>query len=149
MRIINRSALVPYSADDMFALVEDIESYPAFLPWCNDAVVHSRDGNVVEATLELHRGKLSSHFRTRNTLQPGVSMGIALVGGPFRNLEGGWRFQVLGAAGCKVSLDLRFEFESRVLDMMFGTFFEDTCNSLVAAFAQRARDVYGAKHTDA
>ncbi len=143
MRKVSRSALVPYSAEDMYALVEDVDSYPTFLPWCNDVEVHYREGNVVEVTLELHRGKLSKRFRTRNTMHPSDSMELALVGGPFRHLSGGWRFTPLGEAGSKVALDLKFEFDSRMLDMMIGAFFEDICNSLVDAFTQRAREVYG------
>jgi len=148
MRKVSRSALVPYSAEDMFALVEDVESYPTFLPWCNDVEVHFHDGNAVEVTLELHRGKVSRRFRTRNTMHPSDSMELALVGGPFRHLSGGWRFQALGEAGSKVSLDLEFEFDSRMLDLMIGAFFEDTCNHLVDAFTQRAEKVYGSKRRD-
>ena len=148
MRKVSRSALVPFSAEDMYALVEDVDSYPTFLPWCSDVEVHYREGNVVEATLELHRGKLSKRFRTRNTLNPKESMELALVGGPFRHLSGGWRFQPLGESGSKVSLELEFEFDSRLLDMMIGAFFEDICNSLVDAFTQRAREVYGLERSD-
>jgi len=148
MRKISRSALVPYSAEEIYALVEDVDSYPLFLPWCRDVEVHSREGNVVEVTLELHRGKVSKRFRTRNTMYPTDSMDLALVGGPFRHLSGGWRFLSLGDAGSKVSLDLEFEFDSRILDLMIGAFFEDTCNSLVDAFTKRAADVYGSKGRD-
>ncbi|MDH3614252.1 MAG: type II toxin-antitoxin system RatA family toxin [Gammaproteobacteria bacterium] len=143
MRKVSRSALVPYVAEDMYALVEDVDSYPEFLPWCNDVEVHFREGNVVEATLELHRGRLSKHFRTRNTMHPKDSMDLALVSGPFRHLSGGWRFRSLGEAGSKVSMHLEFEFDSRILDVMIGAFFEETCNSLVDAFTQRAKKVYG------
>ena len=143
MRIVNRSALVTYSADDMYALVEDVGSYPQFLPWCNDVEVHFREGNVVEATLELHRGRLSKRFRTRNTMYPKESMDLELVGGPFRYLSGGWKFRPLGDAGSKVSLNLEFEFDSRALDLIIGAYFEDICNSLVDAFTQRAISVYG------
>jgi len=143
MRKVIRSALVPYSAEDMYALVEDVDSYPDFLPWCNDVEVHYREGNIVEATLELHRGKISRRFRTRNTMRPGDSMDLALIGGTFRYLSGGWRFQTLGESGSKVSLHLEFEFESRILDLMIGAFFEEACNSLVDAFTRRAKIVYG------
>ncbi len=143
MRKVSRSALVPYSADDMFVLVEDVDAYPDFLPWCNDVEVHFREGNVVEATLELHRGKISRRFRTRNTMQPRKSMHLELVAGPFRHLSGSWNFRPLGDAGSKVSLHMEFEFESRTLDAMIGRFFEQTCNALVDAFTQRAKDVYG------
>ena len=146
MREVSRSALVPYSADDMYALVEDVDSYPSFLPWCSDVEVHFREDNVVEASLELHKGKLSKRFRTRNTMHPKDSMELSLVGGPFRHLAGGWVFQPLGDAGCKVSLELEFEFESRALDLLVGAFFEDACNSLVDAFTQRAAKVYGSKY---
>ncbi len=143
MRSVNRSALVPYSPAEMFGLVDDVEAYPEFLPWCNDATVHARDDNIVEATLELHKGSMSNHFTTRNTLNRPDSIDLALVGGPFRHLEGGWRFQALDEAGCKVSLHLDFKFESMVVDLMFGHFFEETCNSLVDAFTQRAEAIYG------
>jgi ribosome-associated toxin RatA of RatAB toxin-antitoxin module len=148
MRKVSRSALVPYSADDMYALVEDVDSYPQFLPWCNDVEVHFREGNVVEASLELHRGKLSKRFRTRNTMHPKDSMDLSLVGGPFSHLAGGWEFMALGDSGSKVLLQMEFEFESRALDLLVGAFFEDACNSLVDAFTQRAAAVYGRKYGD-
>ena len=143
MRKVSRSALVPYSAAEMFALVDDIESYPGFLPWCGSAVVHKREGKVVEATLDLQRGGISKSFTTRNTLQQDQSIALALLGGPFKHLAGIWSFQQLGEAGSKVSLDLEFEFENPVTDALFGPFFEDTCNSLVDSFTRRAADVYG------
>lgn len=142
MRKIHRSALVPHSASDMYALVADVESYPEFLPWCSDVEVHMRAGDVVEATLELHRGGLKKRFRTRNAMQPEQSMNLSLVGGPFRHLAGGWTFTPLGEEGSKVALDLEFEFDSRALDLVVGAFFEDACNSLVDAFTQRAAKVY-------
>lgn len=148
MRKVSRSALVPFSAEDMYALVEDVDAYPEFLPWCNDVEVHFRKGNIVEATLELHRGKISRRFRTRNTMHPKDAMDLTLVSGPFRHLEGGWRFEPLGEAGSKVSLHMEFEFDSRMLDMIIGAFFEETCNHLVDAFTQRAKDVYGVTRRD-
>jgi putative ubiquitin-RnfH superfamily antitoxin RatB of RatAB toxin-antitoxin module len=82
MRKVSRSALVPYSAEQMYALVKDVESYPAFLPWCNDAEVHIRGEDFIEASLELHRGRISKKFRTRNQLKENEWLGIELVGGP-------------------------------------------------------------------
>ena len=143
MRKVHRSALVPYSAYEMFSLVDDVEAYPEFLPWCNDAEVHNRTEDTIEATLELHKGSVSKHFTTRNTRRKYEAIDIALVGGPFRHLAGGWRFQDLGDAGCKVSLELDFQFDSFLVDMMFGSFFEETCNSLVDAFTRRASAVFG------
>lgn len=126
-------------------LVDDVETYPEFLPWCNDTEVHKRTDNVVDATLELHKGSLSNHFTTRNTRHEFESIEIALIGGPFRQLQGGWRFTEIGEEGCKVTLELEFAFENMFIDMMFGAFFEDTCNSLVDAFSKRAQVVYGAR----
>ncbi len=127
----------------MFALVEDVEAYPSFLPWCSEVEVHSRDGDVVEATLELHKGQLSRRFRTRNTLHRCDAMNLALVGGPFKRLSGGWRFLQLGEEGSKVALELEFEFDSRTLDIVIGAYFEDICNKLVDAFTRRAIVIYG------
>ena len=143
MRKVSRSALVPFSADQMYALVEDFLAYPDFLPWCTGATLHFRDEETIEASLELQRSGIKKSFTTRNTLQPGVAMGIALVGGPFRHLAGGWEFEQLGEDGSKVLLELDFEFENRVTDALFGRYFESTCNSLIDSFTQRAHEMYG------
>jgi len=142
MRKVQRSALVRHSASEMFSLVDDVQSYPQFLPWCTSATVHSRLENVLEATLELQRGDLSKTFRTRNTSSGQELIDMQLVDGPFRYLEGRWSFTQLGESGSKVALDLEFEFSSSVLDVLFGPFFEDVCNSLVDAFTQRADNVF-------
>jgi ribosome-associated toxin RatA of RatAB toxin-antitoxin module len=143
MRSVKRSALVPHTAQQMFGLVDDVAAYPEFLPWCHSAEVHSRSDEVVEATLELQKGAISKKFTTRNSRREFEAIDLALVGGPFKHLRGGWRFKDLGDAGSKVSLDLEFEFESRLTDMVFGTFFEEICNSLVDAFSRRAAVVFG------
>jgi len=143
MRKISRSALVPYTAREMFTLVDDIESYPEFVPWCNDTTVERPSDDTVVATLELHKGPISKHFTTRNTRREFEAIDMELVGGPFRRLSGGWRFRGIEGQGCRVSLELEFEFESRLIDMMFGTFFKEAGDSLVDAFTARARDVYG------
>lgn len=140
---MSRSALVPYRAEEMYQLVDDVEAYAEFLPWCNRSEVLSRTDDTVEATLELHKGAVSKSFTTRNALKADEAIEIELLGGPFRHLSGGWTFQPLGEEGSKVSLQLEFEFESRMVDMLFGAFFEETCNSLVDAFTRRAADVYG------
>jgi ribosome-associated toxin RatA of RatAB toxin-antitoxin module len=129
----------------MFVLVDDVEAYPEFLPWCNDAEVRNRTDNIVDATLELHKGSLSNHFTTRNTRREFETIELELIGGPFRHLQGGWRFTEIGQEGSKVALELEFEFENKLIDMMFGAFFEDTCNSLVDAFTKRAHVVFGAR----
>jgi ribosome-associated toxin RatA of RatAB toxin-antitoxin module len=143
MRKVRRSALVRYTAQEMFELVDDIEAYPEFLPWCNDATVESRSGETVVATLELHKGAVSKHFTTRNTRHEFEAIELALVDGPFRRLDGGWRFRDINGNGCEVSLELEFEFDSKLVDMMFGGFFENTLEALVDAFTQRARAKYG------
>lgn len=143
MRKVSRNALVPYSADQMFALVKDVERYPDFLPWCIGSTLHSMDEEFIEASLELQRGGIRKSFRTRNGLGPGREMSIALVGGPFSHLAGDWKFEQLGDDGSKVSLVLEFEFENRVTDVLFGRYFEDTCNSLIDSFIARAKKIYG------
>lgn len=143
MRTVNRTALVPYLSKQMFELVDDVDSYSEFLPWCNDSEVLKREGNIVEAKVEIHQGSISKSFTTRNTRMEYESIELALLGGPFRELAGGWRFTELGGEGCKIALELEFEFDSRMVDLMFGPFFEKTCSSLVDAFTRRAVDVYG------
>lgn len=146
MRKVSRSALVSYSAAEMYALVKDVEAYPSFLPWCNEAEVHVRQPEFIEASLELHHHGFSKRFRTRNALRQDEALGIELVDGPFRRLSGGWVFQALGDAGSKVSLDLEFEFDSRATDLIFGRFFERTCNSLVDSFTKQAARMYPGRY---
>lgn len=143
MRKVSRSALVPYSADQMYALVANIQAYPEFLPWCTGATVHASDAETIDASLQLQRGSIKKSFRTLNSLSPGAAMGLELVGGPFKHLSGGWRFDQLGDDGSKVSLDLEFEFENRMTDVLFGGYFEETCNSLIDSFTKHADTVYG------
>jgi len=143
MAIINRSALVRYSASQMFTLVDDIEAYPEFLPWCKSATVLSRDEDEVHATLELSRAGIHKSFTTCNRLQKGKMIEMRLVEGPFRHLEGFWRFDKLSEQACKISLDMEFEFTSRILEVTLGPVFNQITNSLVDAFCERAVNRYG------
>ena len=127
----------------MFELVDDVDAYAEFLPWCDRSETLSRDGDTVEASMELQKGGIKKSFTTRNKRIHGERIDIDLVGGPFRHLAGGWRFEPLSDEGRKVSLELDFEFDGRLADVMFGAFFEDTCNALVDAFVDRAGQVYG------
>lgn len=145
MTTIKKFALVPYTPAEMFKLVDDIESYPAFLPWCRSTRVISRDEDLVRATIELSKGGVEKAFTTANRNQKNKMIEIRLVDGPFKRLDGFWRFDALGEDGCKISLDLEFEFASRMLGMVVGPVFNQVANSLVDAFQKRARDVYGAR----
>jgi ribosome-associated toxin RatA of RatAB toxin-antitoxin module len=127
----------------MYALVENFEAYPDFLPWCIGATLHSRNDAVLEASLEMQRGGIRKSFRTRNTLHSGHAMSITLMDGPFKHLAGDWRFEQLGNDGSKVALELEFEFENRAMDALFGRYFEGTCNSLIDSFTRRADKIYG------
>ncbi len=142
MREIHRSALVPYSAADMFALVNDVKAYPRFLPWCRASSVRELGEREREASLEFSRAGLHRRFTTRNTLDPARAIRMDLLDGPFRVLEGAWSFRPLGEAGSKVTLDLRFEFASRLLEAVFAPVFAELMNSLVDAFVARACELH-------
>jgi ribosome-associated toxin RatA of RatAB toxin-antitoxin module len=129
----------------MYVLVEDVESYPEFLPWCGGATLHWREGDVLEGSVEMHLAGLRRSFRTRNRMREFEAIDMELVEGPFSHLSGGWHFKSLDHLGCKVSLDVEFEVRSRTTDRLLGRYFEDICNSLVDAFVRRAEDIYGAE----
>lgn len=145
MTTISKSALVPYSAGEMYALVDDIASYADFLPWCRSATVHERRKDEVRASIEVARGPVQKSFTTLNRMQPDKMIEMRLVEGPFRHLEGFWRFDALSETASKVSLDMTFEFSSRAMNLAFGSVFSQIANSLVDAFCKRAEQVYG-KH---
>lgn len=143
MEKIDRSALVPYTAKEMFALVSDIEAYPDFLPWCTQASVLSHRHDEVRASVSFSVGGMSRSFATRNYLQVNKMIEMQLVEGPFSSLHGCWQFDSLGDAGCKISLHLEYDFSSRMLGMVVGPVFNQISNTMVDSFQQRAVEVYG------
>ncbi len=143
MTTINKSALVPYSAQQMYDLVDNVEAYAEFLPWCSAARELKRSEEEVEASLDISHSGIHKSFTTRNRLIKNRQIEMELVEGPFRKLHGVWRFEPLGDAGSKVTLDLDFEFSSKLLGMTFGPVFSKIAASLVDAFIQRAKQVYG------
>lgn len=143
MPTINKSALVPYSAATMFDLVNDIAKYQDFLPWCGASEVLSESEDEVRASIEIAHGSLHKTFTTCNRLQRGKMIEMRLEKGPFKHLEGFWRFDELDADACKVRLDLDFEFSNRLIGMALGPIFSQIANNLVDAFVKRAEQVYG------
>jgi ribosome-associated toxin RatA of RatAB toxin-antitoxin module len=132
---------VAESAERMFALINDVESYPQFVPWCTAARVDSRSEREVVATLSIKRGPLALDFTTRNVLSPAERIDMQLERGPFRRLGGGWVLVPLGDRGCRIELALQFEFANRVSAALFEPLFEQTAASLVDAFVRRARQL--------
>jgi ribosome-associated toxin RatA of RatAB toxin-antitoxin module len=143
MREARRSAIVPHSAERMFALVADVAAYPEFLPGCTRGQVLRDEGAETTASLSLSRGPFDATFTTRNTLVPPRQLTMELIDGPFKALHGQWTFTPLGDAGCRADLTVRFEFRSRAVDLLMGPAFERLCNEIVDAFVQRAASVYG------
>jgi ribosome-associated toxin RatA of RatAB toxin-antitoxin module len=138
MREVQRSATVAHPPSRMFRLINDIESYPQFVPGCTDARVESRTPSEIVATLTVRRGPLRAEFTTRNELEPEHRIHMHLVRGPFRMLEGEWTLTPLGQNGCRIQLVIRFAFANRLAAMFFEPFFQDTAESLVDAFVARA-----------
>ncbi|MGB5306826.1 MAG: type II toxin-antitoxin system RatA family toxin [Gammaproteobacteria bacterium] len=145
MESIDRSALVPYTPQEMFTLVGDIPAYPQFLPWCNGAEILSSGRDEVRARIEFAVGGVLKSFTTRNRHQVNKMIEMHLVDGPFSHLTGNWRFDPLGESGCKISLYLEYDFSSRLVSMVVGPVFSQIANSLVDAFQQRAVEIYGAR----
>lgn len=139
---VERSALVNYSASQMFDLVNDIEAYPRFMDGCIGAKILARGDDWLEARLELSKGGVSQSFVTHNQLQPPHSMSMDLVDGPFKYLRGVWRFTPLGEQACKVTFELEFELQNRLLGMAVGKLFEGVSNKQVDALCARAKQVY-------
>ncbi len=142
MPTVSRSKIVPYRAEDMFELVDSIEDYPKYLPWCRHASVMSRTEDEVRASITLAKGAVQKSFSTCNRIQRGKMIEIKLLNGPFRHLEGFWRFENLEGQGCRISLDLEFEFATKLLSLAISPIFTPIANSLVDSFCKRAADVY-------
>lgn len=140
---VRRSAVVPYTPEQMFALVNDIRSYPGFLPWCSAAEIEGAGENHLVATIMLSLGMMRQSVTTRNLLEPGRRIDMQLIRGPLRHLHGAWRFEELGGGNSRVSLDLAFEFQNRIFKPALDKAFGRLMHTSVTAFRDRARQVYG------
>ena len=138
-----RSAIVEHSAEQVYRLVEDIESYPSFLPWCLAARVHERGAASTRATLTVGMPGLRQSFTTRNDNRSGQSIDLHLVEGPFKTFAAAWRFHPLSPRACRIEFTLRYEFSSRALSRLLEPLFNGIANSMVDAFTRRADERYG------
>ncbi|MGM0480582.1 MAG: type II toxin-antitoxin system RatA family toxin [Pseudomonadota bacterium] len=139
---IEKSALVAYSAQQMFELVNDIETYPKFVPGCVDARVVEQGDDYKVATLDISKAGIRKSFTTKNILLEAERIDMQLVDGPFKSLSGGWRFTPISDDACKIQFELQFEFANRLLGMAFGKIFSEVTSRMVDAFVQRAKQVY-------
>lgn len=142
MTVIHKSALVKFSAQQMFDLVNDVESYPQFLPWCGGSRILKRDTDFYEAELLIAKAGFHKTFSTRNAVDQGGRMTISLLNGPFSSLEGVWNFMPLREDASKITLDLEFEMSGVLANLAFGAVFHQICNTMVSSFTTRAKQVY-------
>lgn len=142
MPFIHHSLEVPYNVSEMYKLVNHIEKYSEFLPWCTESKVMNQDEDSIQACLTLTGGGLSKSFTTSNRLQKDKLIEISLIDGPFKHLEGYWSFEAT-PQGSRINLNLEFEFSTRLLALAFSPIFEKVANTLVQAFSDRAKEVYG------
>lgn len=143
MAVVHKSVLLGYSAEQMFALVDNVEDYPKFLPWCGGAEVRSREGDKVVAALKINYHGVKQSFSTQNTNSPPTSINMVLLEGPFKQLHGTWNFKSLRSDACKIDFELHYEFSSKVLEQIIGPVFSMIANSFVDSFCKRAEAVYG------
>lgn len=144
MSHIKRSALVHYSPEEMYQLVNNVADYASFLPWCRSSVVKNETETEMIASVEIAKGVLNKTFTTRNHLSKNRCIELQLVDGPFKKLEGYWRFDALKTENaCKVTLELDFDFDSAMMSIAAKPVFTHIANSLVDSFSKRAVEVYG------
>lgn len=139
---ISRTALVPYSASQMYQLVNDVKSYPEFLPGCTGSRVIDASANEMTAAVDVSKAGISKTFTTRNTLTDNQAILLQLVDGPFKKLMGAWKFTPLSEDACRIEFQLDFEFTNKLIELAFGRIFKELAGSMVQAFTTRAKEVY-------
>ncbi|QGH29132.1 type II toxin-antitoxin system RatA family toxin [Kluyvera intermedia] len=139
---ISRTALVPYSAEQMYQLVNDVNAYPDFIPGCTGSRVLESGPTQMTAAVDVSKAGISKTFTTRNTLTDNQSILMHLVDGPFKKLIGGWKFTPLSQDACKIEFQLDFEFTNKLIELAFGRIFKELALNMVQAFTMRAREVY-------
>lgn len=143
MPLVNRNAILPYSAPQMFALVNDVEAYPDFLPWCKASKIIKQTTDEVCASLTLKKGAIEKDFTTCNRIQINKMIEVKLLNGPFKHLEGFWQFEAISESSCRVILNLEFEFANKFISLAFGAVFQQVTQTLIDAFIERAAEKYG------
>lgn len=133
---------MPYPADFMYDIVNDVDSYPDFLPWCAEVKVHQVDDVSMEASILMRGIGLNHWLKTRNSMVAGESIDMALVEGPFSKLEGHWEFTPIANEGCKIELVMQFEIEKSITAALIAPAFSHIANSMVDSFCNRAREQY-------
>ncbi len=145
MHRVDQSVLVPHSAEELFRLVDDVENYPQFLPWCGATTIKIKDDLITQAAIMINFHGIKQSFTTRNEKTFPSRMDVKLVDGPFKQLHGHWNFHALGAHACKVELVLEYEFTNKWLEKIIGPVFSHIAGSLMEAFVRRADAVHAAK----
>jgi ribosome-associated toxin RatA of RatAB toxin-antitoxin module len=145
MADVNKLVLVEFTPGQMFSLVDGVEDYPQFLPWCGGTELLSRTDTLTSATIHINYHGIKAHFSTENTKVAQKEMHIRLTEGPFRHLDGTWRFTPLGQTACKVEFALHYEFSSRLLEKVLGPVFSHIANTFVDSFLKRAQQLYPAQ----
>lgn len=143
MHTVQRSVLVPYTAAQMFDLVDKVADYPKFMPWCGGASERNRTATSVEGSVTIQFAGLKQTFTTHNTLNHPHSIDLALVDGPFSSLTGRWEFLALAEDACKVVFTLEYAFASRTVEAIIGPVFNRIATSFIDAFTKRADELYG------
>ena len=138
MHQVAKSVLVPHAAARMFALVDDVEAYPEFLPWCAGAKVLAREGDTKTARIDIDFHGVKAHFTTDNRNTPPSSILIRLKDGPFEALHGEWRFKALAEQACKVEFTLAWQFKTQVIEALIGPVFNRIATTFIEAFVRRA-----------
>lgn len=142
MTRVYKTALLPYSAQEIFTLVNDISAYPKFLPWCKTVTIHSHTESEIVATIKMGGAGMEKTFTTSNVIKPYEWIEMRLLEGPFNHLKGYWNFHPLGENGCKVSLNMEFEITNPLLRLSLGPVFNKIVNNLVDAFVERANSLH-------
>ena len=142
MKTITRSAIVPHGAGEMYALVDDIDAYPRFLPWCEEAKVLERAPGRTRAALTVGLRGVRQSLVTRNDNRPGESIVMRQEQGPFRGFTAQWRFRPLAAHSCEVEFRLEYEFAGLVLAKLLEPVFDRIADTMVDAFTRRAAEVH-------
>lgn len=143
MAVVEKSVLIERSAPQMFALVDRVEDYPAFLPWCGGTELLERTDALTAARIHINYHGIKAHFATANAKEPPRTMNIRLTEGPFKHMDGFWKFLPLGETACKVEFRLHYEFSNKLLEKALGPVFHHIADTFVESFVKRAQQIHG------